>query len=227
MLLSLKDISKRFEDGNKVVQALNSVSLTIPEKQITAVIGKSGCGKSTLLNILGGLSSPTSGYYYFEGKEVNFNKRKELYKFRSENIGVVVQNVALVGNMTAYQNIELPIRGYRNRKSKYASIVELAKQLEIYDLLDNFPHQMSGGERQRVAIARALICNPKLILADEPTGSLDQEGARNVLKILRELGTTVILATHDKEIARSCNNIIEISYGEIVSFTKGCMERFK
>ena len=139
----------------------------------------------------------------------------------------MVQNVALVGNMTAYQNIELPVRGYRNRKSKYASIVELAKQLEIYDLLDNFPHQMSGGERQKVAIARALICNPKLILADEPTGSLDQEGARNVLKILRELGTTVILATHDKEIAHSCNNIIEFSYGEIVSFTKGCMVMMK
>ena len=131
----------------------------------------------------------------------------------------MVQNVALVGNMTAYQNIELPVRGYRNRKSKYASIVELAKQLEIYDLLDNFPHQMSGGERQKVAIARALICNPKLILADEPTGALDSKASRMLLETMSEMNeklkATILMVTHDSFSASFCKKVIFIKDGKI------------
>lgn len=216
MLIELQDISKYYGSGQNCVKALDHINISFREYEMTAVIGKSGCGKSTLINILAGLATPTSGRYYFNGNLIDFSKQNQLSKFRYENIGIIVQNFALINNMTAYQNIALPVRKRFVKRKLVDSIEAIANRLGIYEKLDSFPYQLSGGECQRVAIARALICEPKLILADEPTGALDADNAGNVISILKDITeATVIIATHDMEIAAQCQRTITLSYGKI------------
>lgn len=216
MFIELQDISKYYGCEENCVKALDHLSLSFKENETTAIIGKSGCGKSTLINILAGLTIPTSGKYYFNGNLIDFSKRNQLSKFRYENIGIVVQNFALIHNMTAYENIALPVRKRLSKGKLVDSIETIADKLGISEKLDNFPYELSGGECQRVAIARALICKPKLILADEPTGALDIDNARNVLRILNSITeATVIIVTHDMEIAAQCERTVTLSYGHI------------
>lgn len=216
-MIYLENISKTYgsKRGYKT-DALKDITVEFERGMMHAIIGKSGCGKSTLLNILGGLTRPDSGEYYFDGKKLNTNMRA-MSVFRRKHIGFIVQNFALINNRSCYDNIRLAIND--NAKDEEKRIKRTAKRLGIQDKLDMFPFEMSGGECQRTAIARALVSKPDIILADEPTGSLDSNNSMNIISILKEIvndGTTVILVTHDMSVANKCDRVIEMSDGRLV-----------
>lgn len=217
MLIRLKNIIKEYgSESNKVV-ALNNVSFDFSEGIMYAIMGKSGCGKSTLLNIIGGLTQMTSGELYFKDNIIKFD-RKSLCNYRLQNIGIIVQNFALINDKSARANIELPLNNVAP-KVKKAMVNEIATKLGIKNKLDRYPFELSGGECQRISIARALINNQQIILADEPTGSLDSENGENIMRILRQCvtdGKTVIIVTHDEDIAIKCDVIIHMHDGKIV-----------
>lgn len=215
-MLELKNITKEYNTDSGSFKAVDNVSLTIEKGSMTALIGKSGSGKSTLLNIISGLTKPTSGEIVFCGKKLGLSQRA-MSDFRYEHIGFVVQNFALVNQKTAFDNIALPLKNSHSKKSA-KKIEEISKRLGIYDKLSQYPYNMSGGECQRVAIARALINEPDIILADEPTGALDSKTSAEIMDLFKALnshGRTVIIVTHDKDIASQCGRIIEISDGRI------------
>ena len=218
MFIKLQDVNKSYGKSPNEVKVLKNINLALNQGEMTAIMGKSGCGKSTLINVLGGLTQISSGKYFFCDKEISFSKKNDLSKFRFENIGYIVQNFALINNKTAYQNIELPLLSTNIKESKKL-IYHYAEMLGIRDKLNRFPYELSGGECQRVAIARALINNPKVILADEPTGSLDSTNEQIILDILSKIannGTTVLIVTHDDSVAEHCNRIIHMKDGEVV-----------
>ena len=170
----LRNIKKSFGTGDRTVHALQGINLSIKEGEMVAVMGKSGSGKSTLLNILGCLVQADEGEYLFEGSLINGMRQKQLSAFRSRKIGFILQYYALLDDRTVFQNVALPLQyGRKNKGDIAARVEELLRQLEIYDKRDNHPYELSGGQCQRTAIARALANNPDVILADEPTGSLD------------------------------------------------------
>lgn len=215
-MITIKDLCKTYGKGNAVVKALDGVNLTISDGEFIAVIGKSGSGKTTLLNLIGGLDTATSGNIIFDNEDITKMKDRVLADFRLRKIGFVFQFFDLIPELTAQENIVLPLRLAKKKAPDWQSI---AKQLHIEDKLKSYPSELSGGQQQRVAIARALINNPKLILADEPTGALDSKTAAEIMELFRELnkdGHTVIIVTHDLEIAKQCDRIIEISDGKIV-----------
>lgn len=215
-MITIKDLCKTYGKGNTVVKALDSVNLTISDGEFIAIIGKSGSGKTTLLNLIGGLDTATSGNITFDNEDITKMKDHVLADFRLRKIGFVFQFFDLIPELTAQENIILPLRLAKKKNSDWQSI---ATQLHIEDKLKSYPSELSGGQQQRVAIARALINNPKLILADEPTGALDSKTAAEIMELFRELnknGHTVIIVTHDLEIANQCDRIIEISDGKIV-----------
>lgn len=215
-MITIKDLCKTYGKGNAVVKALDGVNLTISDGEFIAVIGKSGSGKTTLLNLIGGLDTATSGNIIFDNEDITKMKDRVLADFRLRKIGFVFQFFDLIPELTAQENIVLPLRLAKKKNPAWQSI---AKQLNIEDKLKSYPSELSGGQQQRVAIARALINNPKLILADEPTGALDSKTAAEIMELFRELnkdGHTVIIVTHDLEIAKQCDRIIEISDGKIV-----------
>ena len=206
------------------VDALKKIDLKIDEGEFVSIIGKSGSGKSTLLNVISCMDSKYSGSYILDGMELNGKKIKDLAKIRNSYFGFIFQNFNLLNKLTAYENIELPLIYKRVPKRKRRGIIEaIAKDLEIEDRLDHKPIELSGGEQQRVAIARALVTNPKIILADEPTGSLDQKTGKQILDILKNLnknGQTIIMVTHDLELAKNAKRIVTISDGKIISDEK-------
>ena len=217
--LELKNICKTFGRGENEVKALKDINITIEKGELIAITGKSGCGKSTLLNIIGGLSLPSSGSYMFEGSKISSYNQDELASFRNRNIGFVVQSFALINDMTIFDNIELPLK-YAGKKSFEINkrVEELTDKMELSDKTKFFPSQLSGGQCQRASIARALACNPRVLLADEPTGALDEQTGKNILNIFKSLnegGMTVIIVTHDLEIASICNRRIEMKDGSI------------
>ncbi|MGN1043607.1 MAG: ABC transporter ATP-binding protein [Acutalibacteraceae bacterium] len=217
--LELKNIYKTFGRGENEVKALKDINITIEKGELIAITGKSGCGKSTLLNIIGGLSLPSSGSYMFEGSKISSYNQDELASFRNRNIGFVVQSFALINDMTIFDNIELPLK-YAGKKSFEINkrVEELTDKMELSDKTKFFPSQLSGGQCQRASIARALACNPRVLLADEPTGALDEQTGKNILNIFKSLnegGMTVIIVTHDLEIASICNRRIEMKDGAI------------
>ncbi len=218
-LIKLDNISKTYHTGKISFEALKNVSLTIGHGEYIAILGPSGSGKSTLMHILGCLSTPTSGSYLLDGKEVSKLQRNELARIRNEKIGFVFQNFNLLAGTTALDNVALPLvyRGIgsskRNKHSK-----EILTTLGLDTHLDHCPNELSGGQQQRVAIARALVTDPDIILADEPTGNLDSKSGAEVIKIFEELsshGKTVILVTHDLKIAERAKRIIHIHDGVI------------
>lgn len=216
-MIYLENINKTYgsKRGYKT-EALKGITAEFESGKMHAIIGKSGCGKSTLLNILGGLTRPDSGEYYFNGKKLNTNMQA-MSLFRRKHIGFIVQNFALINNRSCYENIALAVND--KTKDKEKRIKAIAKRLGIHDKLDMFPFEMSGGECQRTAIARALVSEPDIILADEPTGSLDSNNSMNIINILREIvndGTTVILVTHDMSVANKCDRMIEMSDGRLI-----------
>ncbi len=221
MLISVKDLDVVYGKKNSKVVALDKVSLNVEEGEFLTIMGKSGCGKSTLLNVLATLRLPTGGQILFDGEDIFKKNDKELAKFRNNNIGFVVQHFALINEKTVYENIALPLRYAKAESCDIRERVEsLLKQLELSAKRNKYPFELSGGQCQRVAIARALVTTPKLILADEPTGSLDEENGNNIMELLKQVnkqGTTVVMVTHDLDFAKYGDRCIHMKDGKIVS----------
>ena len=199
-MIKIEGLSKFFRTEEVETIALNKVSLEVKDGEFVAVMGPSGCGKSTLLNILGLLDNPSEGNYYLGDQEVGHLKEKERTQVRKGNIGFVFQSFNLIDELNVFENVELPLIYMRVKASERKRRVnEILSRMNISHRAEHFPQQLSGGQQQRVAIARAVVSNPKLILADEPTGNLDSKNGREVMELLSELnreGTTVIMVTH-------------------------------
>ena len=223
-MIKVTNLSKVFRTEEIETTALNKVSFEIKDGEFVAIMGPSGCGKSTLLNILGLLDNPTEGSYLLLGQEVAQLKEKERTKFRKGNIGFVFQSFNLIDELNVYENVELPLR-YLNISSseRKQRVTEMLKRMNISHRAQHFPQQLSGGQQQRAAIARAVVSNPKLILADEPTGNLDSKNGKEVMNLLTELngeGTTIVMVTHSQKDASCAQRIINLFDGEIVSDVK-------
>lgn len=218
-LLSLKNISKYYGKKQQI-KALDGFSAIVQEKEMLALMGKSGSGKSTILNIISGIDLTDLGNYVFEKEDITRKKGDAMTLFRRKNIGIVMQHFALVKDMDCFENIALPLRLEKvNKREIYNRVGEVANKLGIADKLKKLPRELSGGEAQRVAIARAIINKPKLILADEPTGALDEENSLKIMEIFKQLndeGITLIVVTHDPEVAAKCRRTIWIKDGKNV-----------
>ncbi|ASB96936.1 ABC transporter ATP-binding protein [Streptococcus equi] len=222
-LIQLKSIVKSYQNGDQELQVLKGVDLTVYEGEFVAIMGPSGSGKSTLMNIIGLLDRPTSGDYRLNGTQVEILNDRKLAQVRNEEIGFVFQQFFLLAKLNALQNVELPLIYAGVGVSKRR---ELAKQfLEKVELgmrMKHLPSELSGGQKQRVAIARALVNNPSIILADEPTGALDTKTGEQIMRLLTELnkeGKTIIMVTHEPEIADFATRKIVIRDGEITADT--------
>lgn len=219
----LENVKKVYRNGQEEVWALKGISLKIEKGQMVAVMGPSGSGKSTLLHIMGGIDYPTEGKVVINGLQIDSLNDKQLSKFRSENIGFVFQFHYLLPEFTALENVMIPIqiKGEKNPKEKASDIL---KKFNLQHRLNHKPSQMSGGEQQRVAIARAVANDPSLLIADEPTGNLDSQNAKNVIMLFKHLneskGMTIIIATHDIEIAKYCKYIYYMRDGMLVDIEK-------
>ncbi|PLX91692.1 MAG: macrolide ABC transporter ATP-binding protein [Desulfuromonas sp.] len=220
--IALRDIHKTFTLGDSEVRALRGISLAIDRGEFVAIMGSSGSGKSTLMNILGGLDQPSKGEYLLEGVEVNGLSPEKLAEIRNRRIGFVFQGFNLLARTSAIENVALPLlydRSGRGIDPQQAAIKAL-QRVGLGERLDHEPSQLSGGQQQRVAIARALVNNPALILADEPTGNLDSRTTIEVMALFQELnaqGITLVLVTHEDEVAAYCRRIIEVRDGVIRS----------
>ena len=220
-MIKTNELTKVFRTEEVETTALNKVNLHVKEGEYVAVMGPSGCGKSTLLNILGLLDNPTSGSYVFNGTEVANLKERDRTVFRKGNIGFVFQSFNLIDELNVYENVELPLIYLKMKSSDRKKKVEEAlERMKITHRAKHFPQQLSGGQQQRVAIARAVVANPKLILADEPTGNLDSKNGIEVINLLTELnkeGTTIIMVTHSDRDAGYAHRIINLFDGQVVS----------
>ncbi len=223
-MIKVTDLSKVFRTEEIETTALNNVSFEINKGEFVAIMGPSGCGKSTLLNILGLLDNPSSGSYILLEHEVANLKEKDRTKFRKGNIGFVFQSFNLIDELNVFENVELPLR-YLNisASERKQRVTEMLKRMNISHRAQHFPQQLSGGQQQRVAIARAVVSNPKLILADEPTGNLDSKNGKEVMDLLSELnneGTTIVMVTHSQKDAAVAQRIINLFDGQIVGDVK-------
>jgi putative ABC transport system ATP-binding protein len=220
-MIKTVELSKVFRTEEVETTALNKVTMEIKSGEFVAVMGPSGCGKSTLLNIVGLLDNPTSGKYYFNGKEVSKFRERNRTDLRKGSIGFVFQSFNLIDELNVYENVELPLVYLKLRASKRKQMVEsVLDRMKIGHRKRHFPQQLSGGQQQRVAIARAVVANPKLILADEPTGNLDSKNGLEVMKLLTELnkeGTTIIMVTHSEHDASFSHRIINLFDGKILT----------
>ena len=220
-MLKVENLKKSFFTEEVETIALNGVSFEVKEGEFVAVMGPSGCGKSTLLNILGLLDNPTGGSYHLLGNEVGDLREKERTQFRKGNLGFVFQSFNLIDEMTVFENVELPLvyMGVKASERK-KRVNEILDRMNISHRAGHFPQQLSGGQQQRVAIARAVVSNPKLVLADEPTGNLDSKNGQEVMALLQELnreGTTIIMVTHSQHDAQFASRTICLFDGQIVT----------
>ena len=220
-MLKVENLKKSFFTEEIETIALNGVSFEVKEGEFVAVMGPSGCGKSTLLNILGLLDNPTGGKYTLLDKEVGNLRERERTQFRKGNLGFVFQSFNLIDEMTVFENVELPLvyMGVKASERKQR-VNEILERMNISHRAGHFPQQLSGGQQQRVAIARAVISNPKLVLADEPTGNLDSKNGQEVMHLLQELnreGTTIIMVTHSQHDAQYASRTICLFDGQIVT----------
>lgn len=220
-MLQIKDLKKVFRTEEVETVALNGISMHVIQGEFIAIMGPSGCGKSTLLNILGLLDNPTSGQYLLDGKEVGNLKEKERTQSRKGNIGFVFQSFNLIEEMTVFENVELPLTYLKVKASdRKKRVEETLRKMSISHRANHFPNQLSGGQQQRVAIARAVIANPKLILADEPTGNLDSKNGKDVMDLLTELnqeGATIVMVTHSQHDASFAHRTINLFDGQIIT----------
>jgi putative ABC transport system ATP-binding protein len=222
-LIHIEHIARTYEMGGETVHALRDVSLDIHPNEYVALMGPSGSGKSTLMNILGCLDTPSSGVYTFKGLDVNEMTDDDLAEIRNKEIGFVFQTFNLLPRATALKNIELPLiySGISSDNRKERAIKAL-EDVGLGDRMLHRPNELSGGQRQRVAVARALVTKPSIILADEPTGNLDTKTGIEIMKLFQDLwskGNTVILVTHEEDIARHARRIIRIRDGKVESDT--------
>lgn len=226
-MIKIEDLKKVFHTEEVETVALNDISMQVKEGEFIAIMGPSGCGKSTLLNILGLLDNPTSGHYYLDNKEVGNLKEKDRTQTRKGNIGFVFQSFNLIEEMTVAENVELPLVYLKVKSSERKKRVEeTLRRMNISHRANHFPNQLSGGQQQRVAIARAVIANPKLILADEPTGNLDSKNGKDVMNLLLELnreGSTIVMVTHSQHDASFAHRIINLFDGQIVTEVESMM----
>lgn len=215
----MKNIVKQYAMGDEISTVLKGINLSVNEGEFLAVLGPSGSGKSTLMNIIGCLDTPTSGDYYLSGKHIFNQDEKTLAQIRSKEIGFIFQSFYLLQRQTALDNVILPLiyagMGAKEREQRAKSMLE---RVGLGDKMYHFPNQMSGGQQQRVAIARAISTNPTILLADEPTGALDQKTGAQVMDIFNELnaeGRTIIMITHDAKIAKHAKRIVRILDGNL------------
>ena len=220
-MIKIEKLSKVFRTEDVETIALNQVSLEVKDGEFVAIMGPSGCGKSTLLNILGLLDNPTEGDYYLAGQEVGHLREKERTQVRKGTIGFVFQSFNLIDELNVFENIELPLTYLKVKAAERKEKVrEIMKRMDISHRANHFPQQLSGGQQQRVAIARAVVCNPKLILADEPTGNLDSKNGSEVMQLLMQLnneGTTIVMVTHSRHDAGIAHRVINLFDGTIVA----------
>lgn len=218
--IEFKDVKKIYKMGEVEIAALNGVNFSVDKGECVVIVGASGAGKSTILNILGGMDTATSGQIIVDGKRIDNYSDRDLITYRRYDIGFVFQFYNLVQNLTAKENVELATQICENP----LDIDDIMKEVGLENRKDNFPAQLSGGEQQRVAIARALAKNPKLLLCDEPTGALDYNTGKAILKLLqktcREMGMTVIIITHNSAITPMGDKVIKVKNGMIESITE-------
>ena len=222
-MIEIKNINKTYNKGKaNAFQALKDVSLTIEDGEMVAIIGKSGAGKSTLMHIIGCIDDFESGTYILNGEDISSIKEGKRAKIRNKDIGIVMQDFALVEDYTAIENVMIPLYFAKGKllESKKSIAKKALEKVGIAELASKRVNKLSGGQKQRVAIARAIVNNPSILLADEPTGALDVKTSAEIMGVFKELneqGITVIIITHDMEVAEGCERVIEISDGRIKS----------
>jgi putative ABC transport system ATP-binding protein len=220
-LIKIEEVKKYYDHG--VIKALDGVNLEIKEGEFVAIMGPSGSGKSTLLNMIGNLDKPDSGCIYVDGQHLE--KIKDAAEYRAKTVGFIFQLHNLIPHLTSLENVLMPMyEGGMRRRERIKRAKELLERVGLSERLKSLPPQLSGGERQRVAIARALANNPKIILADEPTGSVDSKTERKIMELLKNIweteGTTIVLVTHDKNVANWAQRIVYMLDGKVVNSTE-------
>jgi putative ABC transport system ATP-binding protein len=221
-LIKVKNLSKTYKTGEVETKALCGADFVIEEGEFVAIMGPSGSGKSTLMQILGFLDKPTDGEYFFQGTRVDKFSEDQLSEIRNQEVGFVFQAFNLLPRTTVYENVELPLlykAGFNDKKENEKKVKKALEAVSLSHRSDYFSNQISGGQKQRVAIARALVNNPKVIFADEPTGNLDSKSGKMIMEIFQKLnkeGKTIILVTHENEIAEYARRIIRVEDGSIV-----------
>ncbi|MDO4620600.1 MAG: ABC transporter ATP-binding protein [Lachnospiraceae bacterium] len=228
-MIELKNITKVYSLGDEEVRALDGISLEIEDREFVAIVGASGSGKSTLMNMIGCLDSPDDGEYYIDGQDVSHMSERELAIMRNRKIGFIFQQFNLLPKLTAYENVELPLI-YQGvpAKERDVRVREALEQVGLAGRMGHRPNQLSGGQQQRVAVARALATHPSLILADEPTGNLDSKSTKDIMGLLYEVhrqGNTIVLITHDNEIAAAAERQVRIMDGRVISDVRNGGER--
>jgi putative ABC transport system ATP-binding protein len=220
-VIETKNLKKIYSTGEVETTALDNVNLNVKQGEFTAIMGPSGCGKSTLLNILGLIDTSTEGQYIFSGEDVSGYSERQRADLRKRNIGYVFQSFNLIDELTVYENIELPLLYMKTQPNeRRGRILEVMEQLKLAHRQGHFPKQLSGGQQQRVAVARAIVGNPKLILADEPTGNLDSSNGDEIMSLLtglNEKGTTIVIVTHSEAYAEYSQRIVHLFDGHIVA----------
>lgn len=220
MMIKTVALSKIYQQDEVQTKSLDAIHLSVRAGEFVAVMGPSGCGKSTLLNILGLLDNPSLGEYYFMNEDVSKYSEKQRASLRKANIGFIFQSFNLIDELTVFENIELPLLYLKmSPKERKEKVQEVMERLKIAYRASFFPQQLSGGQQQRVAVARAIVTEPKLILADEPTGNLDSKNGEEVLNLIRQLndkGTTIIMVTHSHEHAAQAQRIVNLFDGKVV-----------
>ena len=226
VIINMKGIVKKYYIGEpNELEILHGIDLKVYDGEFVAIVGESGSGKSTLMNIIGALDRPTEGEYYFNGVDISKLSDKKLSKIRNSTIGFVFQNFNLIPRTSALKNVELPmVYGKVPKKERISRAKELLDMVEMSSRYDHNPNELSGGQKQRVAIARAMANNPSIILADEPTGALDSKTGRTIMDLFHNLhsqGKTIVLITHNPELAKETERIVTISDGNIISDSRG------
>ena len=225
-LIEIKNVTKRYHKGDETITPLDAVSLNIEQGEFISLMGASGTGKSTLLNLVASIDKPDSGSIVIDGTDITRLSRTKLANWRAANMGYIFQTHNLVPVLTAYENIELPLLLLPMSASERRKRVEIAmKAVDLLDRADHYPRQMSGGQEQRVGIARAIVAHPKVVVADEPTGDLDDETTQQILELLQrvndELGVTLLMVTHDAEAAKIAQRQIRLERGKLSEQGKG------
>ncbi|WP_425235779.1 ABC transporter ATP-binding protein [Ulvibacterium sp.] len=220
-MIQIQNLRKSFRTEEVETLALNNVNMKIEDGEFAAIMGPSGCGKSTLLNIIGMLDNPTEGSYQFAGHEVSGLKERQRTELRKGNLGFVFQSFNLIDELTVFENVELPLIYLKMKKAeRREKVMNVLERMKIGHREKHFPHQLSGGQQQRVAISRAVVTNPKLILADEPTGNLDSKNGIEVMNLLTELNqedTTIVMVTHSDRDSHYAHRVINLFDGQIVA----------
>ena len=218
-LLQFSDVHLQYQNGQNLTEVIKGISFTINQNERLAIVGKSGSGKTSLLMLMAGLEKPTSGSIQFQEKELTSYTEDQLTDFRKQNIGIVFQSFYLIPSYTALENVALSLE-INFQKNALIQAEEILTDLGLKDRLNHFPNQLSGGEQQRVAIARAIINKPELILADEPTGNLDEENSQVIADLLfnvsQKYQKSLCLVTHDLELAKKCDRLMKIDNGTII-----------